>query len=166
MSAPLWPGMAERLAARTTPDPVTGCLLWTGTINHEGYGKVWVPALKLRRFAHRIAYELAYGPIPGGRQLDHLCRVRPCINPEHLEAVTPRVNALRSESIAAKNAVKTHCDRGHELAGDNVRTKSNGGRQCWTCQQARSREHYERNREAIKAKTAARKRRTAAEAQP
>jgi hypothetical protein len=70
--------------------------------------------------AHRVSYVLAHGSIPDGLQLDHLCRNKLCVNPTHLEAVTARENTLRGVSVAAVNAKKTHCPRGHELSGSNL----------------------------------------------
>lgn len=93
------------------------CWIWTGAFAvRTGYGKAG-----RRGSAHRVAYELLVGPIPEGQQLDHLCRVRLCVNPDHLEPVTSQENLLRGETHAAKNAAKTHCYRGHDLTGDNVR---------------------------------------------
>lgn len=104
---------------------VAGCLAppkgsW---LNDNGYFRV--PG---HQYAHRVAYEGAHGPIPTGLVIDHLCRVRWCCNPEHLEAVTDKVNILRGESPPARNARKTHCERGHELTA-----KAGGGRHCATC---------------------------------
>lgn len=107
-----------------------GCWLWTGWISPTGYG-----SLKVRKknvYAHRLAYELAHGPIPAGYQIDHLCRVRNCVNPSHLEAVTQRENLLRGDTIVAKHWKKTHCIHGHEFTAENTYTYS-GGRVCRAC---------------------------------
>jgi hypothetical protein len=96
------------------------CWLWTGVIyKRTGYGSVG-----RRGSAHRLAYILVVGPIPNGMHLDHLCRVRHCVNPDHLEPVTPRENLLRGETHAARNAAKTQCFKGHELSGDNLRVNT------------------------------------------
>lgn len=70
---------------------------------------------------HRVSLELAGRPIPEGLVTDHLCRVRRCFNPDHLEAVTRQENTLRSPvAIAALNAAKTHCVHGHEFSPENT----------------------------------------------
>jgi hypothetical protein len=114
-------------------DPGTGCWVWGGIINAGGYGRVNVAGLDYRRQlqAHRVAYELFKGEIPDTYQVDHLCRNRRCVNPNHLEAVTQHENILRSEAPAAINARKTHCKRGHDLADAYI--TSAGGRQCRVC---------------------------------
>jgi hypothetical protein len=73
------------------------------------------------------------GPIPDGLVLDHLCRVRNCVRPEHLEVVTFRENVLRGEGSSANRARQTHCYKGHLLEGENVYTPHNGKRGCKTC---------------------------------
>src|SRR6185295_6669322 len=113
--------------------PVTegGCFLWVGFVNPDGYGQIQVNGAP--RGAHRIAFELANGPIPNGMQIDHLCRVRCCVNPNHLEIVTAKTNTLRGRSIQSFNAVKTKCSKGHMLDGQNLYIRSNGSRTCKTC---------------------------------
>lgn len=87
--------------------------------------------------AHRAVYELLVGPIPEGFHVDHVCRVRNCVNPDHLEAVTPQVNTLRSPTApAAINARKTECIRGHPFDGPNTYTTPDGRRQCRVCLRA------------------------------
>jgi hypothetical protein len=117
------------------------CWLWTGSVMPRGYGKVTIA--KRRLLAHRIAYEAFVGPIPEGLTLDHLCRVRRCVNPGHLEPVTVRENTLRSPvAPAAINARKTHCVHGHEFSPENTRVqfrRSDQGehRICRACARAR-----------------------------
>ena len=91
--------------------------------------------------AHRVAYEKAYGPIPEGLVIDHLCRNGLCVNPEHLEAVTRKENILRGEGACAQNARKTHCKRGHELIPENLIERSDGRRDCLLCDRIRRRPH-------------------------
>lgn len=107
-----------------------GCWLWTAATAH-GYGRIW-HATKIYR-AHRVAYELLIGPIPGGLQIDHLCRTPLCVNPSHLEPVTETVHILRGVGWSAINARKTHCPQGHEYTKGNTYRAPNGRRHCRTC---------------------------------
>jgi hypothetical protein len=111
------------------------CWIWTGATDGGGrYGRIGDGAGSSVA-THRLAYETWVGPIPEGFELDHLCRVTLCCNPSHLEAVPHVVNVHRGASIQARNAAKTHCHRGHELVGSNVRIrKSDGGRICIACE--------------------------------
>lgn len=95
-------------------EKTNNCWLWRGSLNNQGYGNVrWFnKTLK----AHRVAYELTYSSIPEGLDLDHLCRTRNCVNPEHLEPVTRQENILRGEGVAAEYLKRTHCKKGHEYA--------------------------------------------------
>lgn len=108
-----------------------GCWEWTGGINWKGYGKTWFDGAT--RQAHRVMYELLVGPISDGMQLDHLCRNRSCVNPDHLEPVTSRVNTLRGNTFQAANAAKTRCPKGHPYDGENLYVKPNGERCCRAC---------------------------------
>jgi hypothetical protein len=105
------------------------CWLWTAYVNPDGYGGFQFEGGQL---AHRFAYLAFRGPIPMGKVIDHLCRVRHCVNPGHLEVVTQGVNLHRGESIQARNARKTHCIHGHEFTPENTYT-NHGKRQCCTC---------------------------------
>lgn len=96
--------------------------------------------------AHRYAYEHFIGPIPEGLQVDHLCRVRNCVNPDHLEAVTCRENVLRGDGVAAANARATHCPQGHAYDEANTYTWTNGGRHCRACARIKTREQRARTR--------------------
>lgn len=110
------------------------CWLWTASKTSHGYG-VWWDGTRTR-MAHRAAYEILVGPISGGLPLDHLCRVRHCVRPDHLEPVTHQVNILRGVGATARNARKSRCPQGHLYAGDNVYIDSGGRRRCATCRPA------------------------------
>lgn len=118
-----------------------GCWLWLGASTKEGYGRTWIngkPTL-----CHRYAYEQLRGPIPEGLTLDHLCRVRLCVNPDHLEPVTSRENTLRGDSWAGRNLRKTRCSQGHPLVEGNLYIHRSSTRRFWrdclTCRRERSR---------------------------
>lgn len=119
------------------PFTESGCIEWPG-VRHHGHGRV---AHEGRlHYAHRLAYEQQVGPVPRGLVLDHLCRNPACVNPAHLEPVSDKENILRGTGAGARNARKTHCVRGHELAGDNLLTCA-GGRRCRACNAHRCREY-------------------------
>lgn len=108
-----------------------------GPLFPTGYGHCKPRPVTREQYAHRAAYQYLRGPIPDGLQLDHLCWVRRCVNPAHLEVVTARVNTLRGENPAAQNARKTHCHRGHPFDEANTYWRPDGGRDCKACRLAR-----------------------------
>jgi hypothetical protein len=132
---PAYADPVERFWKRVFPEPNTGCWLWDGPLN-KGYGALRVGTVRAgdrrRVEAHKFSYELHKGPVPAGLEIDHLCRVRCCVNPDHLEAVTHRENIRRGNTFAAKNAAKTHCLRGHDLAVEGY-VRWDGRRQCRAC---------------------------------
>lgn len=131
--------LEDRFNERYIPEPNSGCWIWLYCLDANGYGRVSV--LGSSRLAHRISYEVERGPIPDGLTLDHLCRVRHCVNPSHLEPVPMRENVMRGEGFGAKNALKTHCPKGHEYDYVNtyVYRGANGTRRlCRTCAPNRS----------------------------
>lgn len=124
------------LEAMAIPEPNSGCLLWLGRVVETGYGRT-----RHGSPAHTIAYEKVIGPIPDGLEPDHLCRVRCCINPFHMEPVTHHEN-LRRAGILARvgdlNTAKTHCPRGHPYDGYNLAFTTIGGRRCRACARERA----------------------------
>jgi hypothetical protein len=108
------------------------CWTWQASVSTGGYGKFSISTSTWRN-AHRIAYELLVGPIPVGLELDHLCKNRLCVNPDHLEPVSRRINNLRSASITANRARQTHCIRGHEFTPENTRVDRRNRRNCRRC---------------------------------
>lgn len=118
-----------------------GCWQWQGAIDKDGYGFFTLNKLMS---AHRASHLLFKGVINEGNQVDHLCRNRPCVNPDHLEQVTPKVNTLRSPiAPAAINSRKTHCRNGHEYTPINTRMTRNE-RQCKTCYADNKRRYRQR----------------------
>lgn len=142
---------AERFHARVKK--TDDCWLWQGRLDHQGYGRIAVlregRAYKYEMMlVHRFAYSLAHGPIPDGLEVDHVkargCTNRHCVNPAHLEAVTKKVNTLRSDSFSALNAAKTHCKHGHAFTPENTRPRKGGGRTCRSCDAASQRLYRQR----------------------
>lgn len=126
------------------PDPVTGCHVWPGTVNQDGYGLLGREGRSM--MAHRWYWIQANGEIPSGLVIDHLCRNRRCCNPEHMEVVTIRENVLRGVSPNVLLSRANRCKRGHEFTDANTIQKSDGGRQCRTCQREANRLSYQRRR--------------------
>lgn len=133
--------LPQRFWAKVRINAETGCWEWVALVDHNGYGRFRVPAPQ-SRFAHRVSYTALVGPVPEGLEIDHLCRVRHCVNPAHLEAVTRSVNVRRgvaAEGARRLAAARTHCPRGHEYAGDNLYVTASGHRSCNECRRARQR---------------------------
>jgi hypothetical protein len=116
------------------------CWLWTAARCSTGYGHFNVDGCIQK--ANRVAYELVKGPIPKGLTLDHLCRNKKCVNPDHLEPVTIAENVLRGMGSPAMNARKIFCKHGHELSGDNLYLRREGGRKCRACQRVNANRNY------------------------
>lgn len=114
------------------------CWPWLGGISTTGYGHTWRDGKT--HLAHRIAYELAVGPVPVDLTLDHLCRNRWCVNPAHLEPTTQRINNIRSDGPSGRNARLTHCLRGHEFTPANTYRPPQrpNSRMCRRCMAIRS----------------------------
>lgn len=118
-------------------DRTEGCWFWTGALSSDGYGHLKSEGGRVV-VAHRMSYELLVGPIPEGLQLDHLCRVRRCVNPEHLEPVTNRENVHRGMKGYHN---RTTCKHGHDITDpENVYTyPTTGIRNCRQCMRDQAR---------------------------
>jgi len=129
-------------------DKTDTCWIWTGCIHKTGYGLFGADRRVF--YAHRYSYELQFGPVPAGLQVDHVChnqdeeclggsscRHRRCVNPVHLEAVTHRENGRRGKSVWGVNSRKTHCPRGHPYDEANTYINPAGARTCRQCSSAR-----------------------------
>lgn len=124
-----------------------GCWEWVGARHSAGYGVTTAKDVHGRsytEYAHRFMYERAHGPIPTGLEIDHLCRNRLCVRPDHLEAVTHRVNVHRG--MVGETMNRTHCKYGHPLTGNNVYPKKRPDgrvrRDCRACARVREKEKY------------------------
>jgi len=131
---------ADRLLAHRTIDEETGCWLWTASKNNVGYGHVHIDGQT--RLVHRVSYRTFVGEIPDGLVLDHLCRVRHCFAPQHLEPVTQAENVRRGV-----RSIRTHCPNGHEFTEANTYLYGpRANRHCRTCNRDRHRAAYHRSK--------------------
>jgi hypothetical protein len=128
----------ERLLRWTEPEPNSNCWIWTGAQHGKGYGIVHRE--NRSKSPHREAYELFVGPIPPGMEIDHRCRVRLCVNPAHLEAVTHQENCARGNLGQAKLR-NTTCPRGHAYDAVIMRKGQVVGRACRACWRERRRRY-------------------------
>lgn len=140
----------ERFFAKVDKNAPNGCWLWTASRFAAGYGQFRYSPQKNGR-AHSWSYEHFKGPIPEGLQIDHLCKNKLCVNPDHLEAVTAMVNVHRSNNACAVNARKTHCPQGHAYSLENTYVDPAGRRICRACSTAAKRAWAEANREKLRA---------------
>lgn len=137
----------QRFRMKIVRDSDTGCWEWRGA-RRLGYGLFRAAGVQVQ--AHRWSYERFVGPIPNGFHVDHLCRNKRCVNPDHLEAVTPRENTVRGVGPTALNAAKTHCSRGHEFTRENTYIHR-GGRHCRACRRLATQRYDSRKKNAAAA---------------
>lgn len=110
------------------------CWIWTASKDLDGYGRFFLEGRSIS--SHRFSYEHWNGKIPDELQIDHICRNRACVNPEHMEIVTSKENTLKGSGPTAVNSRKTHCPQGHEYSEENT-YNSNGARTCKICKKLR-----------------------------
>src|SRR4029077_14320339 len=120
--------------------PMSGCWIWLMSCTDKGYGQIKTGGRS--RLAHIVSYEQFVGPVPAGRQLDHKCRLRCCINYDHLEPVTASTNVRRgrlAEVNRARLGSKLVCPHGHPYSGHNLYINPRGARECQECRKRRRR---------------------------
>lgn len=132
--------LAERLWRRV--DATGDCWTWTGYLAKTGYGQIADKPGPMA-YTHRVAWESLVGPIPDGMQLDHLCRNRACVNPDHLEQVASAVNTLRGHGPSARAARRQTCAQGHPYSDENT-YRHPKQRMCRVCRRERDRAYYRR----------------------
>ncbi len=128
----------ERFWEKIEPVPFSGCWIWVASLDGKGYGKINIGGVITA--AHRFSYTHYIGIIPDGLELDHKCRVRSCVNPDHLEPVTHLENVRRGQV-----ANRTHCPKGHAYDAENTYVYK-GKRQCRICVRERNVVYYHAKR--------------------
>lgn len=129
----------DRFLAKFQVDNDDACWLWLAAINDGGYGIFHLAKTGKSVRAHRYSYEFFVGNIEEGLDVDHVCRVRACINPYHLEPVTRQVNLLRGIGLPALEILRTHCPQGHPYNMANTHIRKSGARRCRACDRERYR---------------------------
>lgn len=131
-----------------SPEPNSGCWLWIGSTTREGYGRAHLRRGKTVA-AHRKAFQMDTGAvIPRSMHLDHLCRVRCCVNPDHLEVVTARVNTHRAMLFRDPGLCQQDglCLHGHPLDQSNAHSRADGDTPCRSCEILSRRRYRARKR--------------------
>lgn len=137
--------LGDRFWRKVAPADALECWLWTASLNSGGYGQFMLAGRPQR--AHRLAYAELVAEVPAGLSLDHLCRVRRCVNPWHLDPVTNAVNTARGDLVpGASQRAKTECPSGHPYDEANTRRDTDGHRRCRTCERTQSLAGYYRRK--------------------
>lgn len=145
LGLPIYGSAEERFWARVIKTDY--CWGWIGGKSSHGYGEICENGKSI--LAHTFSYRLHKGEVPAGLEIDHLCRNRNCVNPDHLEAVTKKENILRGNCPQAINARKTHCNHGHPYSGENlIIRRSTGWRYCRLCQREWAKSQRQRRQNA------------------
>lgn len=125
----------------------TLCWEWLGWETNSGYAQFRIGIKKY--LVHRISYEMYKGIIPKYYEVDHLCKNKKCVNPDHLESVEGKENNRRSNSKSSINSKKTNCNNGHEFTIQNTYVTKQGHRECIICMKKLNKEYEKNNRESI-----------------
>lgn len=124
----------------------SGCWIWQGGKDRDGYGTMWIgpkPTRK-RRYVHRMSYEAFIDEIPDGLEIDHLCRVKICCNPDHLEVVTTQENTRRRD---VAHQTDRYCRNGHRRTKENTYITPDGYRACGVCRTAAQRRYWSKQKQ-------------------
>jgi hypothetical protein len=133
--------LPESFWSKVSLESNTGCWVWNASTTVTGYGNYWDRKLKKLQLAHRYAYRVLVGTIPEGMTVDHLCKTRRCVNPEHFEIVSRGENTIRgggTHKAAKLRSQKQRCKHGHPFDEDNTYVNPQGKRECRTCNRHRN----------------------------
>ena len=134
--------LGNRLFNKLTYAEDSTCWLWNGTKDWNGYGKIRFN--NKMQYVHRVAFQLFKGPLAKGLVVDHICNIKSCVNPIHLQLITQTANVLRSNAFSGINHRKQFCPKGHKLQIPNLDPSElkRGGRRCLICSQQQHRNSY------------------------